>query len=74
MYCWMLGLMRPIKDRRYPAAHLAVCGSADGRDVVVDGMLWLENQYVMLAKLSFPSLLMQFDDICHSKIASVSEY
>ena len=23
-----------------PAGHLAVCGRADGRDVVVDGMLW----------------------------------
>ena len=23
-----------------PACHLAVCGRADGRDVVVDGMLW----------------------------------
>ena len=22
------------------ACHLAVCGRADGRDVVVDGMLW----------------------------------
>ena len=29
----MLGLNRPI-------SHLAVCGRADGRDVVVDGMLW----------------------------------
>ena len=23
-----------------PASHLAVCGRADGRDLVVDGMLW----------------------------------
>ena len=30
----MLGLNRPIRDR------LSVCGRADGRDVVVDSMLW----------------------------------
>ena len=32
----MSGLNRPIID---PAGHLAVSGTADGRDVVVDGML-----------------------------------
>ena len=45
----MLGLNRPIRDRRHsgrseivviPAYHLVFCGIADGRDVVVDGMLW----------------------------------
>ena len=45
----MLGLNRPIRDCRrsgrseivvVPAGHLAVCGRADGKDVVVDGMLW----------------------------------
>ena len=45
----MLGLNRPIRDRRrsgqlirsvVPAGHLAVCGRADVRDVVVNGMLW----------------------------------
>ena len=24
----------------FPGGHLAVCGRAAGRDVVVDGMLW----------------------------------
>ena len=36
----MLGLNRPIRDRRRSVGHLAVCGRAEGRDVVVDGMLW----------------------------------
>ena len=36
----MLGLNRPISDQRRPACHLTICGTADGRDVVVDGMLW----------------------------------
>ena len=33
----MLGLNRPIRDRRRSGRS---CGRADGRDVVVDGMLW----------------------------------
>ena len=33
----MLGQNRPIRDRRH---HLGVSGRADGRTVVVDGMLW----------------------------------
>ena len=36
----MLGLHRPIGDCHRSVCHLAVCGRADGRDVVVDGMLW----------------------------------
>ena len=36
----MLGLNWPIRDCRRSGGHLAVCGRADGRDVVVDGMLW----------------------------------
>ena len=36
-YCWLLGLNRPIRDRRRSGGHLAV---RDRADVVVDGMLW----------------------------------
>ena len=36
----MLGSGRPIRDRHRSGLHLAVCGRADGRDVVVDGMPW----------------------------------
>ena len=36
----MLGLNRPIRDRRLSAGHLAICGRADGSDVSVDVMLW----------------------------------
>ena len=36
----MLGLNRPIRDRSRPGGYLAVCGRADGRDIVIDGMLW----------------------------------
>ena len=36
----MLGLSRPIRDHRRSDGQMAVCGRADGRDVVVDGMLW----------------------------------
>ena len=33
-------LNRPIKIIVDSAGHLAVCGRADGWDVVIDGMLW----------------------------------
>ena len=36
----MLGLSRRSVIVVVPAGHLAVCGRADGRDVLVDGMLW----------------------------------
>ena len=49
MFCWMLGLNRPIGDRRRPAGHLVICGRAYGRDVMVDGMLrrtaWKSGRY-----------------------------
>ena len=35
----MLGLNRPIRNRRRSGCHLAVCGRVDGRNVVVDSML-----------------------------------
>ena len=39
-YCWLLGLFDRSEIVVDPAGHLAECGRADGRDVVVDGMLW----------------------------------
>ena len=36
----MLGLTGRSEMVVVPASHLAVCCRADGRDVVVDGMLW----------------------------------
>ena len=36
----MLGLNRRSEIVVVPAGHLAICGRADGRDVVIDGMLW----------------------------------
>ena len=36
----MLGLKGQSEIVVVPAGQLAVCGRADGRDVVVDGMLW----------------------------------
>ena len=36
----MLSLNRPIRDCRRSGRSLPVCGRANGRDVVVDGMLW----------------------------------
>ena len=33
----MLGLNRPIRDHCRSGRSMAVCGRADGRDVVVDG-------------------------------------
>ena len=35
---WLFG--KVLLDVRSKPADLAVCGRADGRDVVVDGMLW----------------------------------
>ena len=48
-----------------------VCGRADGRDVVVDGMLWrtAEKSVRYAGKLVVPEPL-EFGDICHSKTAS----
>ena len=56
----MSGLSRQIR-------YMAVCGRADGRDVVVDGMLWRTagKSVCYAGELLFPSLLMQFGDICH---------
>ena len=39
-YYLMLGLDRPIIDRRRSGRSSVICGRADGRDVVVDGMIW----------------------------------
>ena len=36
----MLGLSQPIRDRRLSGWSLVICGRADDRDIVVDGMLW----------------------------------
>ena len=36
----MLGISGRTEDIVVPAGHLVVGGRADGRDVVVDGMLW----------------------------------
>ena len=55
-----------------PAGHLVVSGRPDGRDLEVDGMLrrtagksvHYSGEVVVL------SLLMQFGDICHHRIAS----
>ena len=40
-YCWKLGEKKPGRSEIVvdPAGHLAVSERADGRDVVVDGML-----------------------------------
>ena len=55
-----------------PAGHRAVSGRADGRDVVVDGMLWhtAGKSASYAGELVVPSLLMQLSDICHLKTAS----
>ena len=55
-----------------PAGHLAVCGRADGRDVVADGMLWRtsEKSALYAGELVVLEPLDAVRDICHFETAS----